>query len=106
MWPYFLRKRLKTIKSARLMSSAREEARIAARPASDSAEMDNLLYKSIPLSAASRCGKIAWCLLISLNCSLLRPRSGSGKQASRSPAQAEHDSAQQRREQKIHRRRG
>ena len=54
----------------------------------------NLLYKSILISAASHREEIAWCLLAALNRSLLRPRSGPGKQTRRSAAQAGHDVAE------------
>jgi len=54
----------------------------------------NLLYKSIPISAASRCEEILWRLFAGLNRPLLRPRSGAGKQARRSLAQAGHDAAE------------
>jgi hypothetical protein len=64
----------------------------------------NLLYKSTSIPATSHYAKIARGLPIAFSCSLVRPRAGSGKQASRSSAQTGHDSAELGAEQKICRR--
>jgi len=71
--------------------------------ASDSAKIDNLLYKSIPILAVSHRGETGRCLFIAFDCSPLRPRSGTGKQAARSPAEAGYDSGEPGTEQKIRR---
>jgi hypothetical protein len=71
--------------------------------ASDSAKIDNLLYKSIPILAVSHRGETSRCLFIAFDCSPLRSRPGTGKQAARSPAEAGHDSGEPGTEQKIRR---
>ena len=54
----------------------------------------NLLYKTIPVSAASHCEEIGWRLFVALNRFFGRGRSGPGKQTGRSAAQAGHDAAE------------
>ena len=71
--------------------------------ASNSAKIDNLLYKSIPILAVSHRGETGRCLFIAFDCSPLRPRTGTGKQAARSPAEAGYDSGEPGTEQKIRR---
>jgi hypothetical protein len=63
----------------------------------------NLLYKRIVISAASPRGKIADNLGAASDCGFLPPGSGSGAEAGRSSAEARHDSAKHRAEEKIHR---
>src|SRR5207245_10061380 len=76
------------------------------RPVASSREWSvNLLYKRTLIPAASHCAKIPRRLRATACYSFLRPRSGSGKKAGRSPAQAGHDFAEQRTKQEIHRRR-